>query len=135
MNKVELIGRLTRDPDIRYTQGDSPLCIARSSLAVNRRYHKDGEQSADFISLVAFGKMGEFFEKYLRKGMKIAVTGRIQTGSYERDGQRVYTCDVIVEEAEFCEKKSDSERGSGQPESDNGFMNIPDGLEEDLPFS
>lgn len=135
MNKVELIGRLTRDPDIRYAQGDNHLCIARSNLAVNRRYHKDGEQSADFISLVAFGKMGEFFEKYLKKGMKIAVTGRIQTGSYEKDGQRIYTCDVIVEEAEFCEKKSDSERGSGQMESDNGFMNIPDGLEEDLPFS
>lgn len=135
MNKVELIGRLTRDPDIRYAQGNTPLCIARSNLAVNRRYHKDGEQSADFISLVAFGKMGEFFEKYLKKGMKIAVVGRIQTGSYEKDGQRIYTCDVIVEESEFCEKKSDSERGSGQSESDNGFMNIPDGLEEDLPFS
>ncbi len=142
MNKVELIGRLTRDPDVRYTTGDSSKCIARFSIAVNRRFQKDGQQNADFISCVSFGKMGEFFEKYCKKGMKMAVSGHIQTGSYTKDdGTKVYTTDVIVEEAEFCESKSSGSEArinyddQMAQENNDGFMNIPDGIEEELPFN
>ncbi len=142
MNKVELIGRLTRDPDIRYAAGDTPKCIARFSMAVNRKYHKDGAVGADFISCVAFGKMAETFEKYCKKGMKIAITGHIQTGSYTKDdGTKVYTTDVVVEESEFCEKKSsdNSEARNSyddqMAEQNEGFMSIPDGIEEELPFN
>jgi len=150
MNKVILMGRLTRDPDVRYSQGEKSTCIARYTLAVDRRYKREGDQSADFISCVAFGKSGEFVEKYLRKGTKIAVTGRIQTGSYEKDGQRVYTTDVVVEEHEFAESKASSQSGSGNysgtapaqaakpadgPAGYDGFMNIPDGIDEELPFT
>ena len=141
MNKVILMGRLTRDPDIRYTQSNSAqeqTCIARYSLAVNRRFNRDGEQKADFISCVAFGHQAEFTEKYLRKGTKIALTGRIQTGSYtNRDGQKVYTTDVVVEEQEFAESKAAGEttQQNPTPVSEDGFMEIPDGLEEELPFS
>lgn len=109
MNKVILMGRLTRDPEIRYTEGDNAMAIARYSLAVDRRRKTDEEQSADFINCVAFGKSAEFAKKYLRKGLKIAVTGRIQTGSYtNRDGQKVYTTDVVVEDQEFAESKTAS---------------------------
>lgn len=141
MNKVILMGRLTRDPDIRYTQPNSAqeqTCIARYSLAVNRRFNRDGEQKADFISCVAFGRQAEFAEKYLRKGIKIALTGRIQTGSYtNRDGQKVYTTDVVVEEQEFAESKAAGQitQQNPAPVSEDGFMEIPDGLEEELPFS
>ena len=141
MNKVILMGRLTRDPDIRYTQSNSAqkqTCIARYSLAVNRRFNRDGEQKADFISCVAFGHQAEFTEKYLRKGTKIALTGRIQTGSYtNRDGQKVYTTDVVVEEQEFAESKAAGQttQQNPTPVSEDGFMEIPDGLEEELPFS
>ena len=141
MNKVILMGRLTRDPDIRYTQSNSTqeqTCIARYSLAVNRRFNRDGEQKADFISCVAFGHQAEFTEKYLRKGTKIALTGRIQTGSYtNRDGQKVYTTDVVVEEQEFAESKAAGQttQQNPTPVSEDGFMEIPDGLEEELPFS
>lgn len=138
MNKVILIGRLTRDPEVRYSQGDNPTAVARYSLAVDRRFKREGEPDADFINCVAFGKQGEFAEKYLTKGVKIAVTGRIQTGSYtNKDGQKVYTTDIVVEEHEFCESKGSSGSGSAPaPQTDeNGFMNIPDGLEEELPFS
>ena len=141
MNKVILMGRLTRDPDIRYTQSNSAqeqTCIARNSLAVNRRFNRDGEQKADFISCVAFGHQAEFTEKYLRKGTKIALTGRIQTGSYtNRDGQKVYTTDVVVEEQEFAESKAAGQttQQNPTPVSEDGFMEIPDGLEEELPFS
>lgn len=141
MNKVILMGRLTRDPDIRYTQPNSAqeqTCIARYSLAVNRRFNRDGEQKADFISCVAFGRQAEFAEKYLRKGTKIALTGRIQTGSYtNRDGQKVYTTDVVVEEQEFAESKAAGQitQQNPAPVSEDGFMEIPDGLEEELPFS
>ncbi len=141
MNKVILMGRLTRDPDIRYTQSNSAqeqTCIARYSLAVNRRFNRDGEQKADFISCVAFGHQAEFTEKYLRKGTKIALTGRIQTGSYtNRDGQKVYTTDVVVEEQEFAESKAAGQttQQNPTPVSKDGFMEIPDGLEEELPFS
>ncbi len=141
MNKVHLIGRLTRDVESRYSQGQNAICIARYTLAVNRRFKKDGEEAADFISCVAFGKNGEFAEKYLKKGTKVAVSGRIQTGSYtDRDGRKVYTTDVVVEEQEFCESKKDS--GTEQQEAspygnvgDDGFMNIPDGIDEELPFN
>ena len=131
MNHVQLSGRLTRDPDIRYSQGENAMCIARYNLAVDRR-GKDKE--ADFISCVAFGKSGEFAEKYLRKGMKILITGRIQTGSYKnKDGQTVYTTDVVVEEHEFCEGKKDSD-ASSNPANDEEFMTVPDGQESLLPF-
>ena len=141
MNKVILMGRLTRDPSISYTQANSAqesTCVARYSLAVDRRFNRDGERKADFISCVAFGRQAEFVEKYLRKGTKIALTGRIQTGSYtNRDGQKVYTTDVAVEEQEFAESKAAGQitQQNPAPVSEDGFMEIPDGLEEELPFS
>ncbi|MGI6003591.1 MAG: single-stranded DNA-binding protein [Lachnospiraceae bacterium] len=154
MNKVILMGRLTRDPMVRYSQGEKPMAVARYTLAVDRRFKREGEPTADFISCVAFGKQGEFAEKYLRKGTKIAVSGRIQTGSYtNRDGVKVYTTDVIVEDQEFAESKAASDRSrasfsmeepdmgdrSAEPDMakapSDGFMNVPDGLEENLPFN
>ena len=139
MNKVILMGRLTRDPEVRYSQGENSTAVARYTLAVDRRFKRDGDdQNADFINCVAFGKGGEFAEKYLRKGMKIAVVGRIQTGSYtNKDGQRVYTTDVIVEEHEFVESKN-SNSSNAQPANtaNDGFMYIPENLDEDeLPFN
>lgn len=135
MNKVELIGRLTKEPEIRYSQAAEPMAIARYTLAVDRRFKKDGEATADFINCVAFGKLGEFAEKYLHKGVKIAVSGRIQTGSYtNKDGQKVYTTDVVVEEQEFCESKSSNQQDKTKP-VDDGFMEVPTDLSgEDLPF-
>lgn len=128
MNKVILIGRLTKDPEIRY--GTSGSAFGRYTLAVDRRFKKDGEQSADYISCKVFGKAAEFAEKYLRKGTKIAIEGRIQTDSYtNKDGSKVYTTDIVVDSQEFCEKKSD-----GQPEHTGGFAAIPDGLDEEVPF-
>ena len=144
MNKVILMGRLTRDPEVRWTQGQQPLAIARYTLAVDRRQGKSNngdEQTADFINCVAFGKSGEFAEKYLHKGTKIVVTGRIQTGSYtNRDGVKVYTTEVVVEDQEFAESKTASApAGGGQAPmpggSPDGFMNIPDGIDEELPFN
>lgn len=139
MNKVILMGRLTRDPEVRYTQGDNAMAIARYSLAVDRRFKRDGEPDADFINCVAFGKAGEFAEKYLKKGTKIAVVGRIQTGSYtNKDGQKVYTTDVVVEEQEFAESKNNgsSDNNQSAPANKNTeFMNIPDGIDEELPFN
>lgn len=143
MNKVILMGRLTRDPEVRYSQAAEPLAIARYTLAVDRRFQRrensGNEQTADFISCVAFGKQGEFAEKYLKQGMKVAIMGRIQTGSYtNRDGNKVYTTDVVVEEHEFCESKmSSSDQGRPAPADANaeGFMNIPDNIStNDLPF-
>ena len=140
MNKVILIGRCTRDPEVRYSQGENATAVARYTLAVDRQFKRDGDQSADFINCIAFGKRGEFAEKYLRKGTKIAVVGRIQTGSYtNRDGQKVYTTDVIVEEQEFAESKKaagqqDGNNG-GYSDAGDGFMNIPDGIDEELPFN
>lgn len=138
MNKVMLIGRLVADPDVRYSQGEQ-MAIARYRLAVNRKYKKDGEeQTADFINCIAFGKNGEFAEKYLHQGMKIALSGRIQTGSYtNKDGNKVYTTDVVVEEHDFCESKAYQSNSGNRPEPTdaNGFMDIPDGLDDDgLPF-
>ena len=140
MNKVILMGRLTRDPEVRYTQGDNAMAIARYSLAVDRRFKRDGEPDADFINCVALGKSGEFAENYLKKGTKIAVVGRIQTGSYtNKDGQKVYTTDVVVEEQEFAESKGNGSTEGNQtakaPTSSDGFMNIPDGIDEELPFN
>lgn len=140
MNKVILMGRLTRDPEVRYSQGENATAIARYSLAVDRRFKKEGEQSADFIGCVAFGKLGEFAEKYLRKGTKVVVTGRIQTGSYtNKDGQKVYTTDVVVEECEFAESKNSGSGSDHAPSpssaAGDGFMNIPDGIDEELPFN
>ena len=146
MNKVVLMGRLTRDPEVRYSQGENALAIARYTLAVDRRFKRDGEQTADFINCVAFGRSAEFAEKYLHQGTKIVVTGRIQTGSYtNKDGQRVYTTDVVVEEQEFAESKSAASGETAaytpsRPEpsaaAGDGFMNIPDGVEDEgLPFN
>ena len=164
MNKVVLMGRLTRDPDVRYSQNERATCVARYTLAVNRRFRRDDGQEADFISCVAFGRQGEFAEKYLKQGTKICVSGRIQTGSYtNRDGVKVYTTEVVIEEQDFAESKAAAGRyngggaysepmpgGPGEPApadipsarptpagasgADNGFMTIPEGIEDDLPF-
>ena len=145
MNKVILMGRLTRDPEVRYGTGDNSTAVARYTIAVDRRFKRDGEQNADFIGCVAFGRNAEFAEKYLRQGTKIVLTGRIQTGSYtNRDGQKVYTTDIVVEEQEFAESKAAAAGNGGQgnysrassaPSDANGFMNIPDGIDDELPFS
>ena len=137
MNKVIEIGRLVREPEIRYSQGANTTCIARYTLAVDRKFKQEGQPTADFIKCIAFGKLGEFAEKYLHKGVKIAVTGRIQTGSYtNKDGQKVYTTDVVVEDQEFCESKSQSNsQPQATPSNDNSWMNIPDGVEDSLPFN
>lgn len=146
MNKVILMGRLTRDPEVRYSAGENSLAIARYTLAVDRRFKRDGEATADFISCVVFGKHAEFAEKYFRQGIRIVVSGRIQTGSYtNRDGVKVYTTEVVVEEQEFAESKAVSDshvnRSASQPaapdmadSSAEGFMNIPDEIGGELPF-
>ena len=149
MNKVILMGRLTRDPEVRYSQGENALAIARYTLAVDRRAaRREGEPTADFISCVAFGRSAEFAERYLRQGTKIVVSGRIQTGSYtNRDGVKVYTTEVVVEESEFAESKaaggastpSNNYQASPAPSPStdigDGFMNITDGIDEELPFN
>lgn len=142
MNKVILMGRLTRDPEVRYSQGAEPMAVARYTLAVDRRGRRgENGQNADFISCVAFARNAEFAEKYFRKGTKIAITGRIQTGSYnDREGRKVYTTDVVIEDQEFAESKSSQNGGNTQapPEQSDagdGFMNIPDGIDEELPFN
>lgn len=157
MNKVILMGRITRDIEVRYSNGENPMAIARYTLAVPRRFKKDGEADADFIGCVAFGRPAEFADKYFRQGIKIAISGRIQTGSYtNKEGQKVYTSEVVIEEQEFAESKAASEAHSGggtqnaqnnggqqknsqtyqqqSMTSKDGFMNIPDGIDEELPF-
>ena len=138
MNKVILMGRLTRDPEIRYSQTDSNMAIARFSLAVDRRYKKQGDEvTADFFNCTAFGKQAEFVEKYLKKGTKIVVIGRIQNDNYtNKDGQKVYSVQIMVEEIEFAESKAagQSQQNDSMPPTD-GFMNIPDGIENELPFN
>ena len=136
MNKVIEIGRLTKDPEIRYSQGANATCVARYTLAVDRKFKQEGQPNADFINCIAFGKLGEFAEKYLHKGTKIAVTGRIQTGSYKnKDGNTVYTTDVVVEEQEFCESKSQTNsQPRPAPSVDMGFMNIDTDMDS-LPFN
>ena len=150
MNKVILMGRLTRDPEVRYSQGESSMAIARYTLAVDRRRTRSNdpnEQTADFISIVAFGKAGEFVEKYLKKGTKIVIEGRIQTGSYtNKEGQKVYTTDVVVEQQEFAESKNASGSAAGAATgaaaaaapveaTEGNFMDLPAGEEEELPFN
>ena len=153
MNRVILMGRLTRDPEVRYSQGERSMAIARYTLAVDRRgrRNQDGnEQTADFINIVAFDRAGEFAEKYFHQGIRIVVSGRIQTGSYtNRDGQKVYTTEVVVEDQEFAESKASSDSYAAShprtsaPEASmpnpgtaaEGFMNIPDGIDEELPFN
>lgn len=147
MNKVILMGRLTRDPEVRYSQGENATAVARYTLAVDRRFNRNNDdQTADFINCVAFGRSGEFAEKYLHKGTKVAITGRIQTGSYtNKDGVRVYTTDVVVEDQEFAESKNASAANGGYTPAErndsapaaagDGFMNIPDGIDEELPFN
>lgn len=152
MNKVVLMGRLTRDPEVRYSAGENAMAIARYTLAVDRRYRRE-EATADFINCVAFGRTAEFAEKYFHKGIKIAISGRIQTGSYtNREGQKVYTTEVVVDDQEFAESKAASQEyaasSMAQPQmqqpgemptpseaSADGFMNIPDGIDEELPFN
>lgn len=136
LNKVMLMGRLTRDPDIRYSNNNNEaVCIARYTLAVNRRYNKNGEQGADFINCVAFGKAGEFVEKYLHQGTKMVIVGRLQTGSYtNKDGQTVYTTDVIIEEQSFAESKKSESTEQVDDTSDEGFMNVTEETKNNLPF-
>jgi len=138
MNKVILIGRLTRDVETRYSQGNEPMAISRYTLAVERKFKREGEPEADFVNCVAFGRAGDFAEKYFRKGMKVAISGRIQTGSYtNKDGVKVYTTDIVIEEQEFAESKNNSD-GNNRPEpttNSDGFMNIPDDIGEELPFN
>ena len=131
------MGRLVRDPETRYSQGENASCIARYTLAVDRKYKRDNEPTADFISCIAFGKNGEFAEKYLHQGTKILVEGRWQTGSYtNKDGNKVYTNDLFVESHEFCESKSQQSNNHQQvpPSVGTDFMKIPDGIENELPF-
>lgn len=150
MNKVVLVGRLTRDPEVRYSQGDNATAVARYTIAVDRRFKRDNEPSADFIPCVIFGRSAEFAEKYFRQGMRVAISGRIQTGSYtNKDGVKVYTTEVVVEDQEFAESKNssggdggfaggNSYSGGGRPApmaAGDGFMNIPDGIDEELPFN
>ena len=149
MNKVILLGRLVRDPEVRYSQGENALAIARYTLAVDRRFQRSGngeDATADFIPCVAFARSGEFAERYFHKGMKVVVTGRIQTGSYtNKEGQKVYTTEVVVEDQEFAESKNASQSHgsdggfapSNRPspsDAGDGFMNIPEGIDEELPF-
>ena len=146
MNKVILMGRLTREPEMRNSNGESNTAIARYTLAVDRRYKREGDVTADFISCVAFGRSAEFAEKYFHQGLKVVVTGRIQTGSYtNRDGNKVYTTDVVVEDQEFVEmrmaaaqrnrEESSQERPEPMPVDENGFMTLPEDFDEELPFA
>ena len=155
MNKVVLVGRLTRNPETRYSQGDNPTAISRYTLAVDRRFRREGQPDADFIRCVAFGRSAEFADRYFTQGMRVAVSGRILTGSYtNRDGVKVYTTEVVVEDQEFAQSKSEnnaapmpSAPGSAAPAASapassqaaedpgDGFMNIPEGIDEELPFN
>jgi len=136
MNKWTGIGRLSKDPDIRYSTGEKSTAVARFTLATDRKFKKDGEPTADFINCIAFGKTAEVIEKWVHKGTKIAVIGHIQTGSYtNKENQKVYTTDVMIEEVEFCESKGNNNSNQSAPqESNDNFMNIPDSIDEKLPF-
>ena len=138
IKRINLSGRLTREPEVRYSQGATPMAVAKFTLAVDRKFKKDGEQSADFINCTAFGKTAEVIEKYVTKGTKIIVEGRWQTGSYtNKDGNKVYTNDCAVESIEFCESRS-SQQTNSQPApapNDAEWMNIPSGVDESLPFN
>lgn len=133
MNSVNLVGRLTRDPETRYTAGDNPMAIARFTVACDRKIKKEGEQSADFISCIAFGKTAEFIERYFFKGMKIGILGHIQTGSYKnKDDVTVYTTEIVCDQVEFVESKGN---GNNSTPANDKFMNIPDNIDEELPFN
>ena len=141
MNKIILLGRLTRDPEIRYSQGENSMAIAKFTIAANRRYAKENDEvKADFFNCTAFGKQAEFVEKYLKQATKILLSGRVQNDNYtNKEGQKVYSVQIMVEELECAESKGNSDAGTQQqatPQADNnGFMNIPAGLEEELPFA
>jgi single-strand DNA-binding protein len=144
MNKVILLGNLTRDPEIRYSQGEKQMAVARFSLAVNRRFAKDGETNADFLNCTAFGKTAEFVEKYFRQGSRMSLVGRIENNNYtNKNGEKVYSVQIMVEEVEFAERKSaqsnNQTQNQNQPaqtnSADDDFMNIPDGIEDGLPFN
>lgn len=144
MNKVILLGNLTRDPEIRYSQGEKQIAVARFSLAVNRRFANDGETNADFFNCTAFGKIAEFVEKYFRQGSRMSLVGRIENNNYtNKNGEKVYSVQIMVEEVEFAERKSSQSnnqtQNQNQPAQTNGgdddFMNIPDGIEDGLPFN
>ena len=136
MNKVVLVGRLTRDPEIRYANNEKNTCTARFSLAINRKFKTNGQYEADFPNCVAMGKTAEFVERYFHKGDMIALDGRIQTGSYtNKDGNKVYTTDVFAENVEFAQSKSDSSNSNNSKPSSDGFVNIPGGIESELPFA
>jgi len=143
MNKAVMVGRLTRAPEVRYSQGENATAIGRYTVAVDRKFKRDGDPTADFIPCVVFGRSAEFAEKYFRQGMRVAVSGRIQTGSYtNKDGIKVYTTELMVEDQEFAESKSETSNSGGKGQSDfqslppgDGFMNIPDGFDEELPFN
>ena len=144
MNKVILLGNLTRDPEIRYSQGEKQMAVARFSLAVNRRFAKDGETNADFLNCTAFGKTAEFVEKYFRQGSRMSLVGRIENNNYtNKNGEKVYSVQIMVEEVEFAERKSaqsnNQTQNQNQPaqenDADDDFMNIPDGIEDGLPFN
>lgn len=146
MNKWVGVGRLVRDPEVRYSQGDNATAVARYTLAVDRRFKREGEPTADFIPCIVFGRFAEFAEKYFRQGLRVSVSGRIQTGSYtNRDGVKVYTTEVMVEEQEFAESRSEQRQNNLNQNQNSysesavsggdGFMNIPDGIDEELPFN
>ena len=140
MNKVILLGNLTRDPEIRYSQGEKSTAVARFTLAVDRKFKQEGQPTADFINCLALGKRAEFVEKYCKKGTKLVVEGSWQTGSYtNKDGQKVYTNECLIENCEFAESKNASSENNQNPAPSNassdGFINIPDGIDEELPFS
>ncbi len=142
MNKVIMMGRLTRDPEVRYSQGENSTAIARFSIAVDRRFKREGQPEADFFNCTCFGKQGEFVEKYLQKGTKIVVTGRVENDNYEKDGVKHYGVQIMVEEIEFAESKASAGSAAGNTNAQekgkvdaNGFMNIPTGIDEELPFA
>ena len=137
MNKVVLVGRLTRDPEVRYSQDENATAVARYTVAVDRRFKRDGEPTADFIRCLVFGRSAEFAEQYFRQGMRVSISGRIQTGSYtNKDGVKVYTTEVIVEEQEFAESRTEQERNKAQgADEGDGFMNIQDDIDNELPFN
>jgi single-strand DNA-binding protein len=141
MNKIILMGRLTRDPEVRYSQGENSMAIASFSIAVNRKFKREGEPEADFFNCTAFGKQAEFIEKYLKQGTKILLSGRVQNNNYtNKEGQKVYSVQIMVDEIEFAESKAAASEGSGTPTNTpsfnpDGFMNIPDSLAEELPFA
>lgn len=138
MNDCKFSGRPTRDPEIRYTEGAQPMAFARYTLAVDRKYKKEGGQQADFLNIVAFGKTAEFVEKYIKKGIKVIVECHAQSGSYEKDGKKVYYTEFVADAHEFCESKGNNNNSGGQqepPVDNDGFMQIPDGIDEELPFN